>query len=85
MAIISLFQIVRFVNVAIMRSLGEMKFPREIAAKCVLFVNPILSFLFVCVFEMNILGVWLAIFLTQLLWMTASIVKVRQCLKNFSD
>lgn len=54
-AALSVLQIVRIVNVAAMRGIGNVKIPRIIATICILILNPICGWLLTIVLEK---GVW---------------------------
>ena len=72
---ITLFQILRIVNVGAMRGMGEVNDPRRIATVCVLIVNPLLGHLFAKVFSMEIYGLWASTLSTHILWFTLSHIR----------
>ena len=74
-------QIIRIIDISVLRSIGQSGIPKKIAVLCVLFVNPISSFLFTMVFPLDIWGIWLASFITQAVWFVAGTTQCRQHLK----
>lgn len=77
-AILSLLQIVRLVDVGVLRGLGNMKAPKNMATVCVLFINPICSFIFAIAMSLGIWGIWLASFVTQLAWYIMGMISYRK-------
>lgn len=74
-------QILRFIDISVLRSMGQSRAPKQIAVLCVLLINPISSFLFSNVFSLDIWGIWLASFLTQAVWFAAATLQCRRHLK----
>lgn len=79
---ITLFQILRIVDVGAMRGMGEVNDPRRIATICVLIVNPLLGYLFAEVFEMEIYGLWASTLSTHILWFILSHLRYRHHLNK---
>ena len=79
-AALTLLQITRIVNVAAMRGMGEVKYPRMMATLCVLIVNPICSYVFAIVLNLDVWGVWFATTASQICWCIMSFVKINQCI-----
>lgn len=77
-------QIIRIIDISVLRSIGLSGIPKKIAILCVLFVNPISSFLFTMVFQLNIWGIWLASFITQAVWFLGGTTQCRRYLKNLN-
>mgnify|MGYP002511816865 FL=1 len=78
-------QIIRIIDISVLRSIGQSGIPKKIAVLCVLFVNPISSFLFTMVFPLNIWGIWLASFITQAVWFFAGTTQCRRHLKAMTS
>ena len=78
-------QIIRIIDISVLRSIGQSSVPKKIAVLCVLFVNPISSFLFTMVFPLDIWGIWLASFITQAIWFAAGTTQCRQHLKTMTS
>ena len=79
-ACISFFQIERIIIFAALRSVGEMKLPRQITSFCVTIFNPATSFIFSYVLGLEITGVWLSMLLTQIIWGVSALVKGKKYL-----
>lgn len=73
-------QITRIVIVAAMRGMGEMKIPRQVATICVLFVNPVASFLLAQGFGQGVWGIWQGALISQGMWDAMCFVKMKKCL-----
>ena len=82
-AVLTFMQIIRIVNVGIMRGSGDVRTPMIMATVCVLLINPGSSFLMTAVFPMGIWGIWNASVVTQGIWLIVSLVKSRQLLAGF--
>jgi putative MATE family efflux protein len=78
-------QIIRIIDISVLRSIGQSSVPKKIAVLCVLFVNPISSFLFTMVFPLNIWGIWLASFITQAVWFLAGTTQCSRHLKTMTS
>ena len=83
-AVLTFVQILRIVNIAVMRGMGEVKDPRRIATVCVLAVNPALSLLFTSVMGMEIWGIWLSSVITQVLWYIVSVIMCKKHIGRFT-
>lgn len=81
-ASLTVMQILRMVNIAVMRGVGEVKAPRVMATICVLIVNPAAAFLLTEVIPLGIWGIWIASLLTQAAWALMSAVKANRCIGN---
>ena len=71
-AALSVLQIVRIVNVAAMRGIGNVKIPRIIATICILILNPICGWLLTIVLEKGVWGIWWSSMITQTVWFALS-------------
>ena len=84
-AILSLFQIVRIVDVGILRGIGEMKAPRIMATICVLIINPVTGYLLAIVMGYGIGGIWLSSIITQFVWLIMGLIfYYRHLVKRYS-
>ena len=81
-ASLTVLQILRMVNIAAMRGIGEVKIPRVMATVCVMIINPAAGFLLAEVFGFGIWGIWMASLITQIAWYLMSLVKANACIGN---
>ena len=81
-AALTLLQIIRIINVAAMRGMGDVKSPRIMATICVLIISPSVAFTLTHVFSWGVWGIWTASVASQICWFTMSCVKERQCMKR---
>ena len=81
-AALTLLQIIRIINVAAMRGMGDVKSPRIMATICVLIVNPSVSFMLTHVFSWGVWGIWAGSVAAQICWFTMSCVKEHQCMQR---
>lgn len=81
-AALTLLQIVRIINVAAMRGMGDFTSPRRMATVCVLFVNPAVAFVLTSVLSCGMWGVWTASLTSQLCWFVMSCVMARRCMRR---
>ena len=79
-AALTFLQILRIVNIAGMRGMGETALPRKIATICVLIINPLSSWLLAVVFKLGVWGIWIASLITQVVWFVAGFAGIRHCL-----
>lgn len=77
-AVLSLLQIVRLVEVGVLRGLGEMKAPRIMATICVLIINPATGYLFALILGYGVWGIWISSVITQLAWLILGLVFYRK-------
>ncbi len=75
---LTLLQILRFVNIAAMKGLGNVRTPRILATVCVLIINPLTSFLLTYVLGYGVWGIWLSSLITQTVWCVMSFVKMER-------
>lgn len=76
-ASLTVLQILRMVNIGVMRGTGEVKAPRVMATICVLIINPAAAFLLTEVFGYGVWGIWAASILMQGAWYLMSEAKAR--------
>jgi Na+-driven multidrug efflux pump len=81
-ASLSVLQILRMVNIAAMRGIGEVRIPRVMATICVMMINPAAAFLLAEVCRLGIWGIWAASLITQAAWYLMSAVEANKCIKN---
>ena len=81
-AVLTLLQILRIVNIAIMRGIGEVKIPRVLATVCVLLINPAVCYLLTDVCGFGAWGIWTASLTTQGVWCLMSFVKGNSCIRS---
>ncbi|MBQ9009814.1 MAG: MATE family efflux transporter [Clostridia bacterium] len=81
-AVLTFLQIIRIINIAAMRGMGDVKSPRTIATLCVLIINPALSFLLTSVLSWGVWGIWVASLISQLCWFLMSFIKSHQCMQR---
>lgn len=81
-ASLTFLQILRIVNIAGMRGMGEVVLPSRIAMICVLIVNPLSSYLLAEVCGYGVWGIWVASLITQVIWFVASIAGASSCIRR---
>ncbi len=81
-AILTVMQILRIVNIAAMRGVGEVKIPRTLASISVLIINPTVSFLLTKIFTFGVWGIWIASLLSQGIWCLMSFIKGDSCIRS---
>ena len=81
-AVLTLFQILRLVNVGTMRGIGDVRSPMIMATVCVLLLNPMMSYLLTIMLSHGIWGIWQATLISQCIWLIASIYLVNRDLKQ---
>ena len=81
-AALAFLQIIRIINVAAMRGMGDAKSPRIMATVCVLLVNPAVAFMLTSVLPCGVWGIWIASLTSQLCWFTMSCVLARRCMRE---
>ena len=81
-AALTLLQIIRIINVAAMRGMGDVKSPRIMATICVLIVSPAVAFTLTSVLSWGVWGIWAASVTSQICWFTMSCVKEHQCMQR---
>ena len=81
-AALTLLQIVRIVNVAAMRGMGNVKSPRIMATVCVLIVNPAVAFVLTSALSLGVWGIWIASLTSQLCWFVMSCARERRCMRR---
>lgn len=74
-AVLTLVQILRIIEISVMRSMGEVKYPRRIATVCVAIVNPFFTYVLAILLGFRVWRFWGAALITQGLWFVlASII-----------
>jgi Na+-driven multidrug efflux pump len=81
-AALTLLQIIRIINVAAMRGMGDVKSPRIMATICVLFINPAVAFMLTSALSCGVWGIWIASLTSQICWFIMSCVKERRCMRR---
>ena len=81
-AALTLLQIIRIINVAAMRGMGDVKSPRNMATICVLIISPTVAYTLTSVFSWGVWGIWAASLTSQVCWFTMSCVKEHQCMQR---
>jgi putative MATE family efflux protein len=79
---LTLLQIIRIINVAAMRGMGEVKAPRIMATVCVLVISPAVAFTMTSVLHYGVWGIWTASVTSQICWFIMSCVKEHQCMQR---
>ena len=79
-AALTFFQIIRIINVAAMRGMGDVKSPRIMATICVLVINPAVAFLLTSVLSCGVWGIWIASLTSQICWFLMSCIIERRCM-----
>jgi putative MATE family efflux protein len=81
-AALTLLQIIRIINVAAMRGMGDVKSPRIMATICVLIISPAVAFTTTTMLHWGVWGIWAASITSQVCWFTMSCVKEHQCMQR---
>ncbi len=81
-AALTLLQIIRIINVAAMRGMGDVKSPRNMATICVLIISPTVAYLTTSALSWGVWGIWAASLASQLCWFIMSCVKEHQCMQR---
>ena len=81
-AALTLLQVIRIINVAAMRGMGDVKSPRTMATICVLIINPAIAFTTTSLLSWGVWGIFIASMTAQVCWFTMSCVKERQCMQR---
>ena len=84
-AVLTAVQIIRIIQIGIMRGMGEVKDPRRIATICVTIVNPLFSYLLTFPAHCGVWGVWMASVISQGLWMVLSMIFCRKHMKRLKE
>lgn len=79
-AALTLLQIIRIINVAAMRGMGDVESPRIMATICVLVINPAVAFLLTSVLPCGVWGIWIASLTCQVSWFIMSCIMERRCM-----
>jgi putative MATE family efflux protein len=79
---LTMLQIIRIINVAAMRGMGEVKAPRIMATVCVLIISPAVAFTMTSVLHYGVWGIWAASVTSQICWFIMSCVKEHQCMQR---
>ena len=81
-AALTFLQILRLVNTAALRGMGEVKIPRIIATICVLIINPAAGFLLSHVLSFEVWGIWASSLITQFIWSLLTWIRSTQCIRK---
>ena len=81
-AVLTFLQIIRIINVAAIRGMGDLKSPRIMATICVFILNPAVAFTLTSVLSCDIWGIWAAALVSQLCWFIMSCVREHGCLQR---
>ena len=73
-AALSVLQIVRIVNIAALRGIGDVRTPRIITTVCVLILNPGASWLLTIALGKGVWGIWWASVISQAVWFALSLI-----------
>ena len=79
-AALTLLQIIRIINVAAMRGMGDVESPRIMATICVLVINPAVAFMLTSVLSCGVWGIWIASLTCQVCWFIMSCIMERRCM-----
>ena len=81
-AALTVLQILRLVNIAAMKGVGEVKIPRGLATVCVMLINPLTGFILTYVLGYGVWGIWIASLITQIFWCLMSFIKINSCIET---
>lgn len=81
-AALTLLQIIRIINVAAMRGMGDVKSPRIMATICVLIISPAVAFVLTSILHWGVWGIWAASVTSQICWFTMSCIREHQCMQR---
>lgn len=81
-AALAFLQIIRIINVAAMRGMGDAKSPRIMATICVLVINPATAFMLTSALSMGVWDIWIASLTSQLCWFVMSCARERRCMRR---
>ena len=77
-AFLTVVQILRIVQVGILRGMGEVRIPRYLATICVFLVNPSVSYVLTILAGLGVWGVWAGSVVSQCTWLVLSTVLCRR-------
>ena len=81
-AVLTMVQILRIVQIGVMRGMGEVKDPRRIATLCVLILNPLSSYLLTFPAKCGVWGIWQGSIISQGCWLILSLILCRKHMKH---
>ncbi|MCR5774930.1 MAG: MATE family efflux transporter [Lachnospiraceae bacterium] len=81
-AVLTVLQILRLVNIAAMKGVGEVKIPRVLATACVMLINPLTGYLLTYVLGYGVWGIWFSSLITQIVWCLMSFIKINSCIET---
>ena len=81
-AVLTMVQILRIVQIGVMRGMGEVKDPRRIATLCVLLLNPLSSYLLTFPAKCGVWGIWQGSIISQGCWLILSLILCRKHMKH---
>ena len=81
-AALTVLQILRLVNIAAMKGVGEVKIPRWLATVCVMLINPLTGFILTYVLGYGVWGIWLSSLITQIFWCLMSFIKLNTSIET---
>ena len=82
---LTIVQIVRIVQIGVMRGMGEVKDPRRLATICVLILNPLCSYLLTFPAGFGVWGIWQGSVISQGCWLALSLILCRKHMKRLNE
>ncbi len=73
-ALLTVVQILRITQIGILRSMGEVRIPRQLATICVFLVNPLVSYVLTIPLQLGVWGVWAGSVASQGVWLVLSTI-----------
>ena len=81
-ALLTVIQISRIIQIGILRGMGEVRIPRYLATICVLLVNPFVSYIMTIPMKLGVWGVWAGSVASQCSWLLLSVILCRRYRKK---
>ncbi len=81
-AFLTVVQILRIIQIGILRGMGEVRIPRYLATICVLLVNPFVSYFLTISMKLGVWGVWAGAVTSQCIWLILSTIFCRRYQKK---
>lgn len=82
-AVLTWVQIIRIIEIGVMRGMGEVETPRKIATICVMIVSPLFTYLFCITGGQGAWGFWRAALITQGLWLILASIACHKYIKTW--
>ncbi len=82
---LTVVQIVRIVQVGVMRGMGEVKDPRRIATICVLILNPLCSYLLAFPAKCGVWGIWQGAVISQVCWLILCLILCQKHMMHLEE